>query len=85
VRREARYTATTFLGMVSEHGGIETARRLLHASTTSDGFAGPYERGRLDLTVEAVVIGPRFRPLFTDDELATAQERLDRLGYSAQP
>jgi hypothetical protein len=32
--------------------------------------------GRLDLTLEATVLIPRWRALFTEQELATARERL---------
>jgi hypothetical protein len=37
--------------MLYEHRGLETARILLHSTNVSEG----YTRGRLDLTVEAVV------------------------------
>jgi hypothetical protein len=38
--------------------------------------------GRLDLTVEARVLEPRFEPLFTDAELTTARQRLKAHGYN---
>jgi hypothetical protein len=40
-----------------------------------------YERGRLDLTVEALVVQPQFASLFTDEEIEIAGRRLDQLGY----
>lgn len=43
-KSEAGYTATRFLGMVVERGGLETARYLLHAPTVSDGYAALWER-----------------------------------------
>ncbi len=42
------------------------------------------EYGRLDLTVEAVVLQKPWRDLFTAEELATARKRLQDLGYSAE-
>jgi hypothetical protein len=47
----------------------------------SSGFSALYERGRLDLTVEALVGKPEFASLFTEDEIGTARQRLDQLGY----
>jgi hypothetical protein len=44
----------------------------------SDGFAKLWERGRLDLSVEAVVVQPRFAALFTEDEVDAARRRLDQ-------
>lgn len=82
-RSEANYNASYFLGMLSQHGPRETANRLLAAPTVSDGFASLWERGRLDLTVEAVAEQPRFASLFTEDQIAVARRRLEQFGYSA--
>nr|MDT0663338.1 DUF262 domain-containing protein [Micromonospora sp. DSM 115978] len=80
-RREAGYNATYFLGMIAEHGGLATARKLLASPVVSDGFAALWERGRLDLTVEALVTRPEYESLFTADELDMAQHRLRQFGY----
>lgn len=80
-RREARYTASYFLGMLAELGPHDTARKLLNTHAVSDGFATLWERGRLDLTVEALVIDPRFATLFDDRELEIAHKRLEQFGY----
>jgi len=77
-RDEAHYNATRFLKMVQEEGGYKTALYLLQAKDTSDGFTALFLRGRLDLTVEALVLQDRWRDLFGDDELAVAKERLAR-------
>ncbi|GAA3989853.1 hypothetical protein FOF52_17840 [Thermobifida alba] len=47
----------------------------------TDGFSALWERGRLDLTVEAVVCEARFAPLFSDGELEVARKRLSQFGY----
>jgi hypothetical protein len=80
-KSEVDYTAAFFLGMLSELGPLDTARKLLHAPAVSDGFANLWERGRLDLTVEALVLRPEFSPLFTDEELTRARARLEQFGY----
>lgn len=80
-RTEAGYNATYFLGMLADHGGQETARRLLHSPAVSEGFTALWERGRLDLTVEAVVLKREFAELFTEDELELARRRLSEFGH----
>lgn len=70
------YRPTEFLKMVIEHGGVETAHRLLAADKIQDGFARLVLLGRLDLTVEHHVLLPEFAPLFTEDERAVARARL---------
>lgn len=80
-RSEAGYTASRFLGMLSERGGLETARYLLHAPAVSEGYTALWERGRLDLTVEAVILEPEWDPLFTHAERRIAVARLREYGF----
>ena len=79
---EASYNATCFLHMLHEHGEVQTARILLHSVTVSEGYAALWERGRLDLTVEAVIHdNPHWHPLFTEDELTVCTKRLTAYQY----
>lgn len=80
-KKEANYSATYFLSMLAELGALATARKLVHAPAVSDGFAALWERGRLDLTVEALMIQPRFTELFTDAEVEIARRRLKQFGH----
>lgn len=80
-RKEAGYNATLYLQMLHEYGGLETAHRLLAGSAVSDGFTALWERKRLDLTVENVILKPEFQSLFTDLELRTARTRLRDYGF----
>ncbi len=78
---EAGYNASRFLTMISEIGGLETAHCLLAEGVESEGFIALWERGRLDLTVEAHVLRPEFADLFSERELEVARHRLEELGY----
>jgi hypothetical protein len=72
-----RHDAARFRQMIATDGGLLTAKKLLRGKDVSYGFSELYLAGRLDLTVEALVLQERWRPLFTADELSTAQKRLD--------
>lgn len=74
---ESGYNATVFLQMLQSRGALETARYLIHTAKPSDGFTALWAKGRLDLTVEAHVLQPRFEPLFTDEERAICRHRLE--------
>jgi hypothetical protein len=81
-KQEAGYNATIFLGMISDRGGLLTAKYLINSPKPSDGYTHLYERGRLDLTVEAMVVeNARWHELFTDGELTAASSRLQQYGY----
>ena len=75
------YWASYFLRGVRNHGGPNYARQLLRDQGTSAGFQRLTEEGRLDLTVEALVLKPEFADLFNDDERSVASDRLARAGY----
>ena len=79
--KEFDYHATRFLGMVVGMGGLAAAQTLLQGDKVSDGFAELWREDRLDLTVEALVLCEPWRDLFTPNELAEAQRRLDEAGY----
>lgn len=81
-KQECKYTATYFLRMVGELGSLRAAKQLLNAPNLSDGFTRLWECGRLDLTVEALVLQPKWRELFSADECDKARIRLKQLGYS---
>ena len=60
---------------------LATARDLLRKSGTSPGYARLTAEGRLDLSMEALVIDPEFAELFKAEEIAIARTRLNALGY----
>lgn len=81
-KREVGYNATRFRGMVEEHGGRETARRLLANPELQEGFATLWEANRLDLTVEALVLRPEYQELFSEQERLAAKGRLHSAGWT---
>lgn len=79
---ETGYNASRFLQMLHEHRGLETARILLHSANVSEGYKALCQRGRLDLTVEAVIHGnSKWHPLFTKEDIAICKERLEEYEY----
>lgn len=78
---ECHYNATRFLRMFLEHRGCETARLLIHASGVSEGYFALWERKRLDLTVEALILATEWLPLFSERERDIARKRLAEYGY----
>ena len=70
------YRATRFRQMLGRHGGVETARRLLALRGVSPGFERLRDEGRLQDTVEYILLRPEFALLFTAEEQAAARQRL---------
>lgn len=79
--RKRGYVATYFLQMLEEHGGVETAKRLLAKPDPQTGLFELWNLALLHESMEAVVLQDQFKDLFTEDELAEARRRLDELGY----
>lgn len=66
---------------VEQENALKQGKHLLAGSRLSDGFSQLQAKGRLDLTLEALVIDRRFTGLFTDEEANEALTRLLEAGY----
>ena len=80
-KRECRYNATRFLQRVREVGGLAAAKQWLSHDKPQEGLFKLWEFGRLDISMEALVLHKQFRELFTEEELAIARKRLRDLNY----
>ena len=60
---------------------LKNAHRTLSGSRLSDGFHLLAQKGRLDLSLEALVVDKRFTALFSDEEANEALDRLLSAGY----
>ncbi|MCY3793468.1 MAG: hypothetical protein OXG51_03710 [Gammaproteobacteria bacterium] len=82
--RESRtlgYKPTAFESMLNEHGAVEAAHRLLARFEYQDGFRRLWDIGRLDLSLECHVLKPKYRELFSTEELEEARKRLRLLNH----
>jgi putative restriction endonuclease len=80
-KRECKYNANYFVRLVADYGALGAAKRLLASDKPAEGFATLYLYQRLDLSLEAYVIKPQFRELFTPEEIAIATKRLQDHRY----
>ena len=82
-KNEVGYNATRYLQMLHDHRGLDTARILILADQPFEGYTALWERGRLDLTDEALVLQPEWQPLLAQEPelLERARRRLTDYGY----
>ena len=66
---------------VAPEEAMKTAHRWLSGHRESDGFQILADKGRLDLSLEALAISKKFTELFNDDEANNALSRLLAAGY----
>ena len=80
-KKECRYNPTRFNQMLSQHGGVETAKRLIGSGIASgnpsDGYTTLYLCGRLDLTMDHSVCTPEYQSLFTSEEINYCKRLLE--------
>ena len=60
---------------------MKTAHRYLSGHRESDGFQILADKGRLDLSLEALAVSKKYTELFNDDEANNALSRLLAAGY----
>ena len=82
-KNEVGYNATYFLRVVQEHGGLAAAKRLLVGDVAQSGLMKLWELSRLELSMEALVVRPEFRDLFSPEEVEMARTRLREYGYNS--
>ncbi len=75
------YTASKYFQMLHEHKGIETAKRLLAKSSLQYGFSRLWDCNCLDITVECLVLKPKYQALFEEHHLEEARWRLRQHGF----
>lgn len=69
------------LSQMEELGPVQTARRIFARRRNSDGFAALAKMGRLDLSLEALILKPAFGQFFTDEEANFALDSLMEAGF----
>lgn len=76
------YFPRVFLHMVvSNEDIVEITRKLIHKEGGTSGFCTLYENKRMDLSVENIILEPRYRELFARDDLQAAYGRLKQYKY----
>ena len=60
---------------------LAQAERCLSGHRESDGFQLLSQKGRLDLSLEAIAVKKQFHGLFTDEQINNALDRLLWAGY----
>lgn len=82
-RKVCGYNASRCMAMLNQIGAVETAKRLIGTANDSlrDGFIIMWEKNRLDLTIEYLVLKPEFKTLFTVEERQICRDRLASCGF----
>jgi len=80
-KRDIGYTATRFMQLISQKGGLLAAKQLIAKEGGTYGFEILWEHKRLDLSVEALVLKPEYVTLFSDEERMLCKDRLEKFGY----
>ncbi len=78
---ETGYAWRRLRPMVARYTAVGTVKRQVIKPGVSPGFQKLKDSGRLDLTIEALVLRPEFAPLFTRPEKEAARRRLAAHGF----
>ncbi|MCC6442592.1 MAG: hypothetical protein IT210_03930 [Armatimonadetes bacterium] len=82
--RQYHYTPTRYLELARQYGSVTAVKMLLRTGEDGiqEGLIRLWELGRLDLSLEAMVLQEKYALLFADAERQIARGRLSRLNYS---
>ncbi|MDM5358813.1 HNH endonuclease [Peribacillus sp. ACCC06369] len=82
--RKIGYNASRFKQMVANQGGLNVAKKFINSNSPSDGFTSLLLLGRLDLTVEALVLEEAYQSLFSEEERQVVLDRLKEYGFEIE-
>ena len=76
------YVPTRFIKMLHQfkNDAVEVAQRVV-AKNATIGIEKLYEKGRLDLSMEALIIKPEYKELFSSQVINICTRKLKQLGY----
>ncbi len=77
--KELGYNPTKFIEMTKQSHPVDIGKKFVASGAFQSGIKEMAKRNRKDLTIEGVMLRPKFSGLFTSDELAAAQWRLDNV------
>ena len=75
-----QYDARKFHLLVRRAGGLRAAKILLRDNRITSGLAVLHKARCLDASMEYLVLQPRWKSLFTEQELLVAASKLRKLG-----
>ena len=76
------YTPTYLMSMVKEHGAVDAAHQVVGQAKPTEGFTRLREARHLELTVENLILDPRWpQPMF-DGLHELARKRLRDFGFT---
>lgn len=73
------YHPTRFEQMLNEKGALALARKLVKSGELQDGLKEMVKLGRRDLSMESIMLEPKFASLFSKPELEAANWRLGQV------
>lgn len=71
--RDLQYYPARFAPMLAELGAVKLAKKFMASGELQGGLKTMAKLGRKDLSLEAIVLEPRFAPLFSKQELDAAK------------
>ena len=74
--RQIGYDPSIFLAMVHNYGPVDACNRAIMDPTLLQASLRLWQSGRLELTIEGLVLRDRFKCLFNESVLVRARKRL---------
>ncbi len=78
------YNPTYFIRMVQELGAVTACKQLINNKKLHDGRCRLWKEGRLDLTIENIILEPQWANLFSETERKSARDKLRKLSYKGE-
>jgi hypothetical protein len=81
IKKVLSYRPSILISKLNEYGPQEETKRIINQAAETETFKNLRECGRLDLSVEAIILDPKWESLFYPTLRKKAKARLERNGF----
>lgn len=79
IAKRKGFSSTAFIKMLEKHGAVKTAKSLLNTKELNKGFSRILNKKLTQHSMEAIVLRPEYKELFTEKELEVCRRRLGEI------
>ncbi|OON92967.1 MAG: hypothetical protein ATN31_07415 [Candidatus Epulonipiscioides saccharophilum] len=81
INSQVKYRAQNMLKYINEYGGYQAALKYIYAPSYTNDFSALWEAGRLDLSIEVLLLNPKYDSIVPDSAKDFCKKRLDEYNY----
>ncbi|ONI44038.1 hypothetical protein AN641_08635 [Candidatus Epulonipiscioides gigas] len=81
ISKQIKYKSQNLLKYINEYGGYQAALKYIYTPSYTNDFSALWEAGRLDLSIEVLLLNEKYRSIIAPDVINFCTRRLNEYNY----